>query len=52
MDLAMFARGVRSAISSRSGAEPNEDESGHRPARVGMVMDMSDANFIGGLIPG
>ncbi|GMR48624.1 hypothetical protein PMAYCL1PPCAC_18819 [Pristionchus mayeri] len=58
MDLAALAQGMRNVLSSssRSSAE-EEDESnsarspGGPPARVGLVVDMSDANFLGGFIP-
>ncbi|GMT26058.1 hypothetical protein PFISCL1PPCAC_17355 [Pristionchus fissidentatus] len=58
MDLSVLAQGVRNVLSSssRSSAEDDDDTdnshvTGGPLARVGMVVDMSDANFIGGFIP-
>lgn len=45
---------VRSAVSGRTSTEDsdNSDAAATQPPRIGMVIDMADANFIGGLIPG
>uniref|UniRef100_A0A0M3HVW8 PPM-type phosphatase domain-containing protein n=1 Tax=Ascaris lumbricoides TaxID=6252 RepID=A0A0M3HVW8_ASCLU len=44
---------VRSAVSGRTSTEDsdNSDAAATQPPRIGMVIDMADANFIGGLIP-
>ncbi|CAJ0931355.1 unnamed protein product, partial [Mesorhabditis belari] len=48
MDTGMIVRVVRSAITRVSGEEPPNEE---KPPRVAMVVDVADANFIGGFIP-
>ncbi|KHN75580.1 Protein phosphatase 1H [Toxocara canis] len=45
---------VRSAVSGRPSTEDNTESCDvvvAQPPRIGMVIDMADANFIGGLIP-
>ncbi|CAJ0565242.1 unnamed protein product, partial [Mesorhabditis spiculigera] len=49
MDGAMIARVVRSAITRVSTGMADQEEP--TPPRVAMVVDVSDANFIGGFIP-
>ncbi|GMS96204.1 hypothetical protein PENTCL1PPCAC_18379, partial [Pristionchus entomophagus] len=58
MDLAALAQGVRNVLSSstRSSAEEEVESNSVRsprgpPARVGLVFDTSEANFLGGFIP-
>ncbi|KAF8375499.1 ppm-1.H [Pristionchus pacificus] len=58
MDLMALAQGVRNVLSSssRSSAEDADDSANGRspegpPNRLGLVVDMSDANFLGGFIP-